>query len=239
MNCLPHRALRHCVSVRMIAWWQNRLPDKRKFHTRTRHAWLCCRVQLCNSVSYIDQGWARKTGVAETPWMAKVLASEMQRCVCCITGALCVISSAYGYAVLTHLADHAIRSSTDASCCSESYLPSRRDGRCRMMFGGHVAMFRKLVEHSMRQWCVLLRCDLFARSHVQERKSAKMLKCRSVRYESFKTNGCQNEVGADTPGTAISAACTVVRNVHARCENLCRSDKTRGVIASHKRTLML
>lgn len=40
-------------------------------------------------------------------------------------------------------------------------------------------MFRKLVDHSMRRWCVLLRCDVFARSHVDERESAKTLKDRS------------------------------------------------------------
>ncbi|MBO9903517.1 hypothetical protein J7435_16590 [Xanthomonas phaseoli pv. dieffenbachiae] len=136
---------------------------------------------------------------------------------------LCIIFDAYRCAVDAS-AGNAIRSSVDASHCSESYLPLRRDCRCRMMFGRCLAMFRKLVDHSMHQWCALLRCDcfrarMFKSTRAQERKSAKeqksksaeMLKCKKVSDTKFlKTNWRQSEGGADAHNAAASAARTVI-----------------------------
>ncbi|MBO9769374.1 MULTISPECIES: hypothetical protein [Xanthomonas] len=136
---------------------------------------------------------------------------------------LCIIFDAYRCAVDAS-AGNAIRSSVDASHCSESYLPLRRDCRCRMMFGRCLAMFRKLVDHSMHQWCALLRCDcfrarMFKSTRAQEHKSAKeqksksaeMLKCKKVSDTKFlKTNWRQSEGGADAHNAAASAARTVI-----------------------------
>ncbi|MBO9789790.1 hypothetical protein [Xanthomonas phaseoli] len=100
---------------------------------------------------------------------------------------LCIIFDAYRCAVDAS-AGNAIRSSVDASHCSESYLPLRRDCRCRMMFGRCLAMFRKLVDHSMHQWCALLRCDcfrarMFKSTRAQERKSAKEQKSKRAKEQ--------------------------------------------------------
>ncbi len=123
-------------------------------------ALLCGPLELRSWVSYIDHECARKKSIAVTPAMAEVLRVR-DISSCCSLGDLGIILDAYRCGVSTHLADNAIGSSTDASRCSESYLPLRRDFRHYMTFGGCATMFRQLVDHSMRQGCALLRCDVF------------------------------------------------------------------------------
>lgn len=209
LNFLPHRA--GCGIARWfwkIAWRPKKHPPhKRIFLTRARHVLLCCPVELRNWVSYIDHGCARKTSVAVTPAMAQVLRVR-DTSSCCSLGDLGIILDAYRCAVSTHLADNAIGSSTDASRCSESYLPLRRDFRHCMTFGGCVTMFRQLVDHSMRQGCALLRCDVF-RGRLLMRARARRCSSAEVPSISFKTNGRQSEGGDEAPGAAVSAACTV------------------------------
>ncbi len=63
-----------------------------------------------------------------------------------------------------------------------------------MMFERCLAMFRKLVDHFNAPVVRVIALRLFPGSHVQEhksaraqeRKSAKMLKCKSVRHKIFK-----------------------------------------------------
>ncbi|WP_161601963.1 hypothetical protein [Xanthomonas phaseoli] len=134
---------------------------------------------------------ARDGGSAARPSCSVVL----------LDGDLCIIFDAYRCAVDAS-AGNAIRSSADASRCSESYLPLRHDCRRRMMFERCLAMFRKLVDHFNAPVVRVIALRLFPGSHVQEhksaraqerksaraqeRKSAKMLKCKSVRHKIFK-----------------------------------------------------
>ncbi|WP_458576524.1 hypothetical protein [Xanthomonas phaseoli] len=129
-----------------------------------------------------------------------------------LDGDLCIIFDAYRCAVDAS-AGNAIRSSADASRCSESYLPLRHDCRRRMMFERCLAMFRKLVDHFNAPVVRVIALRLFPGSHVQEHKSARARRCSSAKVSDtkfLKTNGRQSEGGADAPDAAVSAIRTVI-----------------------------